>query len=149
MKRFGLTITQYWALVHLENEEGRSFTELAELLLCDKSNVTSIVDKFEESGLAKRERGKAGDRRYVRIVLTPQGHRLRKILISAQQHLLRQRFQALSIESLQQLHIPLQQLAATLQAQSRNNEVSAMIDNAIERMQSEQGADAGAVLPLK
>jgi DNA-binding MarR family transcriptional regulator len=93
MKRFGLTITQYWALVHLENEEGRSFTELADLLICDKSNVTSIVDKFEESGLAKRERGKAGDRRYVRIVLTPQGHQLRKVLISAQQHLLKQRFQ--------------------------------------------------------
>jgi DNA-binding MarR family transcriptional regulator len=149
MKRFGLTITQYWALVHLENEEGHSFTELAELLICDKSNVTSIVDKFEESGLAKRERGKAGDRRYVRIVLTPQGQQLRKVLISAQQHLLKQRFQVLSMESLQQLHAPLQQLTGTLQAQSRSNEVSAMIDSAIERMRSEQGTDAEAVLPLK
>src|SRR5437588_3138626 len=70
MKRFGLTLTQYWALVHLEDEEGRSLSELADLLICDKSNVTSIVDKFEESGLAERKRGKEGDRRYIRVVLT-------------------------------------------------------------------------------
>jgi DNA-binding MarR family transcriptional regulator len=148
MKRFGLTNTQYWALVHLENKEGRSFTELADLLICDKSNVTSIVDKFEKSGLAKRKRGKAGDRRYIRIVLTPQGQQLRKILISAHQHLLKQRFQMLSIESLRQLYAPLQQLAGALQAQSRNSEVSVMIDNAIESIRAEQGADADAALPL-
>src|SRR5437588_7283289 len=66
MKRFGLTLTQYWTLVHLKSEEGRSFSELADLLICDKSNVTNIVDKFEERGLAERKRGKEGDRRYIR-----------------------------------------------------------------------------------
>jgi len=60
MRHFGLTITQFWALVHLEDEEGRSLSELANLLICDKSNVTSIVDKMEEMGLAERKRGKAG-----------------------------------------------------------------------------------------
>ena len=64
MKPFGLTLTQYWALVHLKKEEGRSLSELADLLICDKSNVTSVVDKLEESGLAVRKRGKAGDRRF-------------------------------------------------------------------------------------
>src|SRR5579864_6457144 len=77
MKRFGLTLTQYWALVHLKNEEGRSLSELADLLICDKSNVTSIVDKLEECGLAERKRGKAGDRRYTRVVLTERGRDLR------------------------------------------------------------------------
>src|SRR6266705_6960063 len=73
MRHFGLTITQFWALVHLEDEEGRSLSELANLLICDKSNVTSIVDKLEEMGLAERKRGKAGDRRYTRVVLTKEG----------------------------------------------------------------------------
>src|SRR5579864_843620 len=78
MKRFGLTLTQYWALVHLNIAEGRSLSELADLLICDKSNVTSLVDKFEESGLAERKRGKAGDRRYIRVILTARGQQLRK-----------------------------------------------------------------------
>src|ERR1700730_9188603 len=122
MKRFGLTLTQYWALVHLNNEEGRSLSELADLLICDKSNVTSIVDKFEESGLAERKPGKAGDRRYIRVVLTPQGQQLRSTLIATQEHLLSMRLQTLNTENLLKLREPLQQLASTLQAQFKNNE---------------------------
>src|SRR5229473_284599 len=142
MKRFGLTLTQYWALVHLNTEEGRSLSELADLLICDKSNVTSIVDKLEESGLAERKRGKAGDRRYIRVVLTPQGQQLRNTLIATQEHLLRMRFQTLNVENLLKLLEPLQQLASTLQAQFKNNEVPTMIENSIEHMRAEQGAPA-------
>jgi len=142
MKPFGLTLTQYWALVHLKNEEGRSLSELADLLICDKSNVTSVVDKLEESGLAVRKRGKAGDRRYIRVVLTPQGQQLRNTLIATQEHLLRMRFQALDVEILQQLREPLQQLAGTRQAQFKNNEVPTMIESSIEFTRAEQGASA-------
>ncbi len=138
MKQFGLTLTQYWALVHLEEEEGRSLSELADLLICDKSNVTSIVDKFEENGLAERRRGKAGDRRYIRVVLTPQGQELRVVLMAAREHLLRQRFQSLKTEHLQQLREPLQQLAQALQSQFKQNEVRSMIENTIEWMRTEQ-----------
>ena len=139
MKRFGLTLTQYWALVHLNNEEGRSLSELADLLICDKSNVTNIVDKFEESGLAERKPGKAGDRRYTRVVLTPQGLQLRNTLIATQEHLLRMRLQTLNTENLQKLREPLQQLASTLQAQFKNNEVATMIENSVEHIRAEQG----------
>jgi DNA-binding MarR family transcriptional regulator len=142
MKRYGLTLTQYWALVHLKDEEGRSLSELADLLICDKSNVTSIVDKFEESGLAERRRGKEGDRRYIRVVLTPQGQQLRSELITAQEHLLRMRFQTLSIKILQQLREPLQQLASTFQAQFKNNEVPSMIENTIACMLADQETSA-------
>jgi DNA-binding MarR family transcriptional regulator len=142
MKPFGLTLTQYWALVHLNIEEGRSLSELADLLICDKSNVTSVVDKLEESGLAERKRGKAGDRRYIRVVLTPQGQQLRNTLIATQEHLLRMRFRILDVEILQQLREPLQQLASTLQAQFKNNEVFTMIENSIEYTRAEQGTPA-------
>lgn len=140
MKHFGLTLTQYWALVHLSNDEGRSLSELADLLVCDKSNVTSVVDKLEESGLAERKRGKAGDRRYVRVVLTPQGQQLRSMLMTTQDDLLMMRFQALSIEQLQQLYEPLKRLADTLQSQFRKNEVSAMIESSIMHTRTEQEA---------
>lgn len=142
MKHFGLTLTQYWALAHLKDEEGRSLTELADLLICDKSNVTSLVDRLEKSGLAERKAGKNGDRRYIRVVLTPQGHQLRRLLISAREHLLTLRFRALDAESLHQMREPLQLLAKTLQAQFKSHEVSTMIENTIERMRAEQGAPA-------
>lgn len=142
MKRFGLTLTQYWALVHLDDEEGRPLSELADLLICDKSNVTSIVDKFEEIGLAERKRGKEGDRRYIRVVLSPRGRQLRTLLMSTHEHLLRQRFQTLSTEHLQQLREPLQQLAKALQAQFKDNEVSTMIENAVAHTQADQEVSA-------
>src|SRR5579875_859743 len=129
MKQFGLTITQYWALVHLEREEGRSLSELADLLICDKSNVTAIVDKFEKSGLAERKRGKAGDRRYIRVVLTPQGQQLRAIMMDAREHL-------------QQLREPLQQLAHVLQTQFKQNEVHAMVENSVEQVRARPEASA-------
>lgn len=144
MKQFGLNLTQYWALVHLEQEEGHSLSELADLLICDKSNVTSIVDKFEENGLAERKRGKAGDRRYIRVVLTPQGQELRVILMAAREHLLRQRFQSLQTEHLQQLREPLQQLTQALQAQFKQNEIPSMVENTREYIRAEQ--DASAIL---
>lgn len=131
MKQFGLTLTQYWTLVHLKNEEGRSLSELADLVICDKSNMTSVVDKLEEKGLAARNQGKAGDRRYIRVVLTPQGDQLRTHLIATQERLRGMRFQTLKIESLRQLREPLQQLAHTLQAQFKNNEVPAMIESSL------------------
>ena len=139
MKRFGLTLTQFWALVHLKDEEGRSLSELADLLICDKSNVTSIVDKFERNGLAERKPGKAGDRRYIRVVLTPKGYQLRDKLIAAQEYLLRMRLRTIKIEDLRLLHGPLLELASMLQSQFKNKEVSAMIDGSVEHMREAQG----------
>lgn len=78
-----LTIPHYWALVHLGVPEGRTMVELAQLLLCDKSNVTAIVDKLEERRWATRVRGKAGDRRFTSVVLTAEGRRVRDLAVPA------------------------------------------------------------------
>jgi DNA-binding MarR family transcriptional regulator len=78
-----LTIPHFWALVHLGVPEGRTMLQLAQLLLCDKSNITAIVDKLEERGWATRERGKAGDRRFTRVVLTAEGRRVRDLTVPA------------------------------------------------------------------
>lgn len=133
MRQFGITVTQYWALVHLKNTEGRSLSELADLLICDKSNVTSIVDKLEETGLAERKRGKAGDRRYTRVVLTLQGRQLRDKLMAAHVHMVETRLRALKSDDLQQLRDSLQQLANVLQAQFENNEVANIIQSSIAK----------------
>ena len=132
MRRFGLTTTQYWALVHLPDEEGRSLSELAQLLICDKSNITSVVDKLEEAGLAERKRGKAGDRRYTRVVLTHAGQQLRSRMMAAREHLIEQRLGVILPHNLSQLTDGLQQLADLLQKQFDADAVVGFIDTAVE-----------------
>ncbi len=130
MRRFGLTLTQSWALVHLGGGEGRSLSELAHLLICDKSNVTSIVDKLEEDGLAIRKRGKAGDRRYTRVVLTDAGQQLRNAIMNAREHMIHERLQTLSLHDLQHIHISLQTLATIFSQQYQQEEETAIIERA-------------------
>jgi MarR family transcriptional regulator, organic hydroperoxide resistance regulator len=133
MRKFGLTLTQSWALVHLGNPEGRSLSELAHLLICDKSNVTSIADKLEAEGLATRQRGKSGDRRYTRVVLTEQGHRLRQAVIAARADMVRERLSALDTLELQQLHSSVQKLAEVLTEQYAHREEQRIVERIFER----------------
>ena len=133
MRRFGLTLTQSWALVHLADPDGRSLSELAQLLICDKSNVTSIVDKLEEDGLATRKRGKAGDRRYTRVVLTEQGRQLRKTIMIAREHMIQERLKTIDMSTLYTLHESLQQLAETLNTQFAQDEEAVIIEHAFEQ----------------
>ena|SRR5690349_22945921 len=132
MRKFGFTTTQYWALVHLHNEEGRSLSELAHLLICDKSNVTSVVDKLEAAGLAERKRGKAGDRRYTLVVLTHKGQQLRSRIMAAREYLIEQQLGVMSAQNLYQLTDELQQLADKLQKQSDEDAVAGFINAAAE-----------------
>lgn len=97
-----LTIPHFWALVHLEPDDGRTMAELAHLLICDKSNVTKIVDKLEDLGWARRMPGKGGDRRFMRVVLTPEGRATRERVIAAHAEWIHRRFAALSAEQLDQ-----------------------------------------------
>jgi DNA-binding MarR family transcriptional regulator len=116
MNQFNLSATQYWALMHLEEPEGLPLSELAFLLIRDQSNMTSLADKLEKEGLAIRELGKNGDRRYIRIVLTEQGQRLRSQVIAFHDALINKRLERLSEESLCELRYRLQELNNELQA---------------------------------
>ena len=70
---FDLSAPQAKALHHLA--EPRTMGELAEILCCDASNVTGIVDRLEARGAVERQ-VVPGDRRVKRIVLTGAGRRL-------------------------------------------------------------------------
>ena len=133
MRRFGLTLSQSWALVHLGNPQGRSLSELAQLLICDKSNVTGIVDKFEQDGLAVRKRGKDGDRRYTRVILTEQGHHMRTVVMQAREYMIYERLKTLSQQEMLSLHQSLQQLATLLNTQYEQDEEAQIVERAFER----------------
>lgn len=114
-EEYTLTIPHYWALVHLGSRDGRTMVDLAQLLLCDKSNVTAIVDKLEERNWVRRVRGKAGDRRFTQVVLTDEGLAMRKRLMAAHDQWVQRRMSVLNAEQIGQLVSLLQILQPGLQ----------------------------------
>ncbi|HEX5661564.1 MAG TPA: MarR family transcriptional regulator [Polyangiales bacterium] len=70
-KDYGLTAQQTSTLWLLEQKQTLAMSELAEMLMCDASNVTGIVDKLETRGLTQRVVGE--DRRVKMLTLTAAG----------------------------------------------------------------------------
>lgn len=78
-ERHGLTPMQAKAIWLLEGP--RPMSGVAECLSCDPSNITGVVDRLQERGLAVREEG-AKDRRVKQLRLTVEGVKLRNTLIA-------------------------------------------------------------------
>ena len=72
----GLTFAQAHALRLLDPERPLPMNALAELLVCDASNVTGIADRLEARGLIER-RSAGGDRRVKVLALTRAGREAR------------------------------------------------------------------------
>jgi DNA-binding MarR family transcriptional regulator len=79
-QELGLTPGHIKTLFELDGEEGRSMGDLAVLLVCDASNVTWLVDRLEERRLVER-RPHPRDRRVKSVVLTPEGVKIKALLI--------------------------------------------------------------------
>ncbi|BET67743.1 hypothetical protein ASA1KI_26610 [Opitutales bacterium ASA1] len=72
----GLTEAQFNVLNLLAAaKDGMTQSELGEVLVVDRSNVTGLVDRMERAGWVKRG-DVPGDRRAHRVVLTAKGRRL-------------------------------------------------------------------------
>jgi DNA-binding MarR family transcriptional regulator len=79
-QELGITPGHVKALLELRPDLPRSMGALAELLRCDASNATWLVDRLEERGLVER-RPLPGDRRVKTIVLTELGAKTRAQII--------------------------------------------------------------------
>jgi DNA-binding MarR family transcriptional regulator len=75
-RELDLPATQLLALRHLEPGRPRPMGRLADVLECDKGNVTGIVDRLERRGLVER-RPVEHDRRIKVLALTAEGERVR------------------------------------------------------------------------
>ena len=73
---FDLTPQQLYALKLLSPERAFTMGELASMLGCDASNVTSLVDRLESRGLVER-RAADRDRRVKALLLTGAGQELK------------------------------------------------------------------------
>jgi DNA-binding MarR family transcriptional regulator len=132
MNQFNLSVTQYWALVYLEDPEGLPLSELAFFLMRNKSSMTGLVDKLEKEGLAIRRPGKNGDRRYTRVALTEQGQRLRRQVIASHDYLINRRLERLPDEGLRELRTLLQELSDEFQSQHENGKTPGLIEDAVQ-----------------
>ena len=72
LERFGLTGMQFAALKHLAEGAARSAADLCRFMHYDAGSMTRILDRLEEKGLVKRERGRE-DRRVVLLRIAPNG----------------------------------------------------------------------------
>jgi DNA-binding MarR family transcriptional regulator len=79
MAEEGLSPMQAHALRLLEKP--RAMSELAEVLWCDASNVTGIIDRLEARGLVERHPSPQ-DRRVKRLSLTEEGERVRRRVVA-------------------------------------------------------------------
>jgi DNA-binding MarR family transcriptional regulator len=73
---FGLNPGALHALLQLDPDEPQSMSSLAGAWKCDASNVTWLVDRLEEHGLAER-RAHPGDRRIRTVAITQRGAEIR------------------------------------------------------------------------
>jgi MarR family transcriptional regulator, organic hydroperoxide resistance regulator len=74
-REYDLFPPQVLVIRHLD--EPKSMRQIADLLACDSSNITGIIDRLEERDLVRRTAAEH-DRRVKLLVLTPEGERLRR-----------------------------------------------------------------------
>jgi DNA-binding MarR family transcriptional regulator len=73
---FDMTPQQVYALKQLSPDRPSTMSELATMLGCDASNVTSLVDRLESRGFVER-RAADRDRRVKALLLTSAGQELK------------------------------------------------------------------------
>jgi DNA-binding MarR family transcriptional regulator len=81
-EQHGLTVVQLYALCTLEPGQPMPMKNIANVLNCDPSNVTGIIDRlFLQHFIERREH--PADRRVKMVVLTTAGVKLREKLVDA------------------------------------------------------------------
>jgi len=75
LERFGLNSTQFAVLKHVGEGTARTAADLCRLNRYDTGAMTRILDRLEEKGLVRRERGRE-DRRVVFLRLAAPGRAL-------------------------------------------------------------------------
>jgi DNA-binding MarR family transcriptional regulator len=116
--RFALTVRQYHLLNWLDKRGQASLTELANLLLCDKSNVTGIVRRLKAACLI--EELPKSDRRFTTVRLTESGRDVHHKATEVLQHSIDRRFERVHDGEHEQLQALLVEMHRYLQGYLQN-----------------------------
>ncbi len=109
IRQLGLTSSQFDIITTLGNTPGMTFNKLAEKTLTTKGELTGIIDRLEKKGLVKRE-VPPEDRRSFIAVLTPEGERVFEETFPAHIAHLKQCFDKLDPQELEQIHVSLEKI---------------------------------------
>jgi DNA-binding MarR family transcriptional regulator len=81
-EEYDLSFVQIYTLCSMSPDKPLSMNEIANMLICDASNVTGIIDRlFSREYIVRQE--KLGDRRVKMISLTPKGEKLRTQIVKS------------------------------------------------------------------
>jgi DNA-binding MarR family transcriptional regulator len=112
---YALSPTRYYALFHLLEQPGISFSELSNRMLCDKSNITRIIKGLEADNLVIRQPHET-DGRTLRLFVSEKGKTLCREAIQAHHNYNQERFSDLEEIKKDNLLDGLQQLKSSLRS---------------------------------
>jgi DNA-binding MarR family transcriptional regulator len=115
LRAVGLTPTQYNLLLQVRAREGATITELSQVLLCTRGNITRLVQRLAQQGLVHC-RGDERDQRLVRVSLTQQGALRLEEARTVYEAAIHRRLSALDLPSQEILHTLVEGLIAALTA---------------------------------
>ncbi len=96
-EHYGLSVSRYYALHHIAGNPGLSPSQLSQLMFCDKSNITRLLQGLEAEGCVNRQPHER-DARVQRLFLTDKGQQLHGEVYAAHRASIEQRLSALPTE---------------------------------------------------
>lgn len=112
-KKCGVSGPQLWAMWELHAQPGLRVSELSASLSIHQSTASNMLDKLEQKGFIRRERG-GPDQRVVRLYLTDAGSDVLKQAPRPAQGAITHALQELPDEALEALHASLDSLVSTM-----------------------------------
>lgn len=109
VRELGLTPAQFDVIATLGNTEGMTMGDVAEKTLVTKGTLTGIIDRLEQKKLVRREVPQ-GNRRCFMLVLTEEGERVFEDVFPAHIAHIKERFEQLTPNEMQQLQELLKKL---------------------------------------
>lgn len=111
---FGITLARFDYLAQLHRHpDGLRMSALSRYLMVTGGNVTGLTDELEKDGLVQRD-AEPGDRRSVRVALTPKGRKAFERMASEHEGWVIELFGDLADSDRQQLHTLLGRLRVQL-----------------------------------
>ncbi len=114
----GMTLTQFGVLEVLLHKGALTHREIAAKILKSRGNLTMVIDHLERDGLVKRL-PVAGDRRSMRVALTPKGEKRIKTVFPLQAEAIRSVFGRLTDQEVILLGQLCRKLGLSLAAENR------------------------------
>src|SRR5215472_15485185 len=121
LERFGLNSTQFAVLKHVGEGTARTAADLCRLNRYDTGAMTRILDRLEEKGLVRRERGRE-DRRVVFLRLAAPGRALLPRLLAVATRIVEAHLAGFSASEIEAFKSYLHRMIDNGQSQSDNRQ---------------------------